>query len=453
MDNMKLFNVKFTNNSLNTYMKIIKHFMNDKNIVDRNFLNEMLILLIDANEYIDIVSYVRDIKYKTQENKELLNLKSLVSIFIPDLIKNYIIDNNCLIFEYKSVINGKNIIINFYNYYDEKNDYDYDKSVNIYDYYAKLVLMWIYMLSKYSKKRCGKNLRIDIYHTPFIKELPNTEDEVLGPLHANSAFTTNCIENSEIIIFRREEWFKVFIHETMHNFDLDFSLMDQTKFNKNIKKIFSINSKMNIFEGYCDFWARIISSCFNGFIFLMNDKKRKNNEIDKKKFYKICDLFIEVERTFSIYQANKVLKFMGLSYIDFIKDPNINEKYDKTKLLKFKEDTNIFSYYIITAILFVEYNKFIGWCQTNNKSLFKFDNTNKNLNLLEKYIIETHNNNYVLNAFLTMEMIFDNVINKNNKQISLILNSKNKSKKKYYENIKIINNLINTMRMSFIELL
>lgn len=469
VNNIKLFDIKFTNNSLDTYIKFIKPFINNNNVVDRNFLNEIFELLLDANEYIDMVSFIRNIKSKTSETKELLNLNSLNSNFLPSLIKKYIIETNCLIFEYKSSINGKNITINFY-YYEDLNssnnsssnitNNDIDSSLKIYDYYAKLVLMWIYILNIYSKKKCGKNLRIDIYHTHFNKKIPDNKNDILGPLNANSAFTTNCSINSEIIIFRKEEWFKVFIHETMHNFDLDFSLMDQTIFNKNMKKIFSINSKMNIFEAYCDFWARIILSCFNSFIFLTNDvvskSKSLNNKIEKKDFYKICDLFIEIERTFTIFQANKVLNYMNLEYTDFINDKNINDNYNKSKLLNFKEDTNIFSYYIVTAILFVQYNQFIGWCQTNNKLLFKFDNTTKNLRLFERYIKDIYTNKYIINAFSTVNILLDIMIKRNNKYIIILNESyeRNKSSKtkKYYKNIKIINNLINTMRMSFIEL-
>lgn len=511
MNNMKLFNVNFTNNTLNTYMRIMKPCINDKNIVDRNFLNEMFESLIDANEYVDIALFVRDIKYKTKENKELLNIKSLNSNFLPELIKNYIIENNYLLIEYKSIINDKNIIINFYIYYDNINDIyeninnnfnsifnifknkiennielnkkeikSYKNLLKIYDYYAKIILMWIHIINKYSKKKCGRNLKINIYHTYFDKQLPFNQNEIFGPIHANSAFTTNCSENSEIIIFRKEEWFKVFIHETMHNFDLDFSLMNQNNFNKNIKKMFEINSRMNIFEGYCDFWARIVLSCFNSFIFLTNDVKKKVEKInkpnksegqinkaesqiiEKKDFYKLCDLFIEIERIFTIYQANKVLRYMGLKYIDFINNSDINSNYNKDKLILFKENTNIFSYYIITAILFVEYNMFIGWCQTNNKLLFKFENTEKHLKLFEKYINNIYDNKFVLNAFSCVDMMLEHMIYKFDKDILnfLELNKKNKSKKidktskqkKQYKNSIIINNLINTMRMSFIEL-
>jgi hypothetical protein len=457
---MKLFNIKFTNENFDTFMKVMKPCINNDNIVDRNFLSVMLESMLDANEYVDTVSFIRQLKDK--KNSEL-NVNNFNSIFLPNLIKNYIIENDALLFEYKTSINQKLITINFYIYHDildkSKSNLNQDiivKMINLYDYYCKLILMWIYILNKYSKKSCGNKLRIDIYHTPFKKELPYKKGEVLGPINANTAFTSNCSKNSEIIIFRKEEWFKVFIHETMHNFDLDFSLMNQTILNKNIKKIFPINSKMNLFEAYCDFWARIILSCFNSFIFLTNDKYniKKNkkdliNLIDKKEFYKTCDLFIEIERVFTLYQANKVLRFMGLNYIDFISDETINKNYNETKLLKFKEDTNIFSYYIVTAILLCEYNKFINWCQMNNRLLFKFNNTNRHLKLFENYIIDVYNNDNIIDNFSCLEKILDYVVERNkNKSFKTIkkINLNTSHSKKYYD-------IINTMRMSFIELI
>ena len=47
------------------------------------------------------------------------------------------------------------------------------------------------------------------YLTPFRKWLPKEATVILGPPHVNSAFSSVCAPNSEIVMFRREEWLKV----------------------------------------------------------------------------------------------------------------------------------------------------------------------------------------------------------------------------------------------------
>ena len=61
------------------------------------------------------------------------------------------------------------------------------------------------------------------------KSLPDTNTSTLGPDNVNTAFTLACSPNSEMVIFRREEWKKVFIHETFHTYGLDFSSHDSNE--------------------------------------------------------------------------------------------------------------------------------------------------------------------------------------------------------------------------------
>jgi L-rhamnose isomerase len=68
--------------------------------------------------------------------------------------------------------------------------------------------------------------KIYIYHTSLLKILPNTNVDILNENNVNTAFTRTCPSNSEIVVFRKEEWFKVFIHETFHSFGIDFASMN-----------------------------------------------------------------------------------------------------------------------------------------------------------------------------------------------------------------------------------
>ena len=45
----------------------------------------------------------------------------------------------------------------------------------------------------------------------------------------------------------------------------------------------------------------------------------------------------------------------------------------------YREDTNVFSYYILTAILLNDYYGFMRWCEKNNIGFIRFNSTEKNL--------------------------------------------------------------------------
>lgn len=84
---------------------------------------------------------------------------------------------------------------------------------------------------------------------------------------------------------------------------------------------------------------------------------------------------------------------MDLNYIDlFGKDRNniiAREKY--------KENTNVFSYYICKMILLSDYNKFIVWCIENNNNIFDFNKTNLGLDNIFKYILKNYKSDYIIN--------------------------------------------------------
>jgi hypothetical protein len=235
------------------------------------------------------------------------------------------------------------------------------------------MLVWLYIVNIYSSKKCVKQLKIFIYHTTLLKILPESNVSILDEHNVNTAFTTTCPSNSEIVVFRKEEWFKVFIHETFHNFGLDFSDINMMKVNEKIKSIFQVNSNVNLFESYTEFWSRIINIVFVSFT-NMNDKNNINEFLINTEF------FINYERIFSFFQMVKILNFMGLTYNNLYEKDNL---YIKTL---YKENSNVLSYYIITLIMINNYNNFLLWCNTNNTELLQFKKTTKNLEKYCKFI-------------------------------------------------------------------
>lgn len=234
---------------------------------------------------------------------------------------------------------------------------------------------------------------IHIYLTPFKKVLPVNNSLVLSPENVNTAFTMSCAPDGEIIIFREEEWFKVFIHETFHAYGLDFGLKESKSLFTVLKKTFPIKSDFNVNEAYAETWARIINCALYSF-FSLNNKNRS-----KEKFLLYTDFCLQLERIFAIYQMNKILNFMGLKYKDLY---DVNERSSYLRRQLYKENTHVFGYYILTAIFLNGYRQFITWCGANNavigannaviganNAFMKFNCEEKSFQKIGEYITST----------------------------------------------------------------
>jgi hypothetical protein len=91
--------------------------------------------------------------------------------------------------------------------------------IAMYQLYAYKVFLWLSIVTALSDKECsGKSLDVYFYMTPFKKLVPGAASSSasasapLSAIHVNTGLTRNCETNGEIVIYRTEEWFKVFIH-------------------------------------------------------------------------------------------------------------------------------------------------------------------------------------------------------------------------------------------------
>ncbi|MEY3811249.1 MAG: Chrysochromulina ericina virus [Pseudomonadota bacterium] len=106
---------------------------------------------------------------------------------------------------------------------------------------------------------------------------------VLKPIHINGGVSDLCKPSGRVIVYRKEEWFKVFIHETMHNYGLDFSEMDISAANGLLHKMFTIQKDVKIYESYCEVWARIMNIVFETY-FDINSRAKFSSRTTRKNF-------------------------------------------------------------------------------------------------------------------------------------------------------------------------
>jgi hypothetical protein len=284
--------------------------------------------------------------------------------------------------------------------------------IETYNKYVDYMLVWLYIVNEYSSRSCVDKLKIYIYHTSLLKILPSTNIEILGWNNVNTAFTKTCPKDSEIVVFRKEEWFKAFMHETFHNFGLDFSDMNQSSCNQKILSIFPVNSEVKLYESYTEFWARIMNALFCSYI------NMKNKE-DIDEFLTNMEFFINFERIFAFFQMIKVLNFMGMTYKDMYNNSIQSENIRKTL---FKENTSVLSYYIITLILLNGYQDTISWCNVNNTSLLQFKKTIPNVNEFCKFIEKKYKTKSMLEGVSCSEKLFERASKKQRNTTYLIKN-------------------------------
>ena len=331
--------------------------------------------------------------------------------YIPKPIYNYIREKSEWWLQFKSRVNGRDITLHFITFPESKitvcNRADEDSrgagaripmmkkrhemcetEISSYQRYAYKVFIWLRIVTKMADNECsGQSLNIYFYMTPFKKNIPaatptTREGDTLSAIHVNTGVTRNCEKNGEIIIYRFEEWFKVFIHETMHNFNMDFIETNLTEVNTRLREAYTIpHNDVLLFETYTEAWARIINTMFE--VYFHSDVRNQT------AFIRVVREKLHENAIFSTLQMVKVLDVMDLTYANITIQSKENQLIARQQ---YKEDTNIYAYYILGGILSVYSLPFISWCIHNNKHSRSTIHNNYNRNPVVDSIRFLNNN-------------------------------------------------------------
>jgi len=251
------------------------------------------------------------------------------NVFFPTAIHEHIMMYASTKYSYEFILYNRIFVIEFifFNHIPDK---------KVLSSYIKKIYMWLYVLSLYAKTKCTKTLRITIFLSIFKKKLSsiyfNSQEDILDAVNINTAWTYRCKEHNSITIYRKEEWFKVLCHETIHTFGLDFSLNTGHIFTNNCNEMFNVQSDFLLNESYCEFWATIWSTIFNAYCMCSSPKLFDDFS---KKYYEL----MFTEKQYAIFQTIKILNFMKINYYDLF-------NFDLPRQ-QFVENTNVFCYYVI----------------------------------------------------------------------------------------------------------
>jgi hypothetical protein len=404
----------------------IKHIKKTKE--STTILKQMYEQIHSASEFIENEKRSNpnfyNLKLRKINNPDEIPRSTTLDTVFPGNVREHINQFSYYLMTYTFSLLERTIIIHFIL---EKNDVDkklnFEPDIRKYNKYVDNMLVWLTIISKQASQKCSNNINVYVYMTSLKKAFPIHDHEVLDRMHVNTAFTYSCPKDvSEIVIFRKEEWFKVFLHETFHNFNLDFSDMDTTQCNETILELFHIKSKVNLYEAYAEFWAKVVNILL--FSYRMMDEPG-----NIKQFIKYSEFLLNYERIHCFFQMVKVLKHNKMVYTDLYND--------RIKASLYKEDTSVFSYYVITLILINNYHNFMGWCYHNNSNiaLLQFTHTQENQNKFCEYIRSLYMSNQLLHDVRCSEKLLLKLnLEKNNltKMKRLTLKQKNRKKELAY---------------------
>ena len=361
----------------------------------KKLINEIVHLMIESNDYYE--------KHKSKihlEKNTTMPENSMMEL-IPANILKHIENMKATNYVYKFNIHSKQYTVSFYTIWNE----------NIINKYIKQVYMLLYIVYTYANKDCSKNLNIYLYLTDLKKVLP-THVKILKEENVNTAFTSSCKPDAEIVLFRQEEWFKVLVHECFHCNGLDFSNVETSECDKTILSIFPVSADVRLYETYCEMWGEIINVLFISYFSISNSVKIKENlDIYIHKIVSKGEKLLHNERMFSMFQSSKVLHFFGIDYKQLYDKTNMNSH--RVRQIKYKEETSVLSYYILKNIYIFFMNEFVEWCVENNKDnrgneTLVFTKTKENINSYCEFIKCRYTNYKFVNCVLAFEKWLDN---------------------------------------------
>lgn len=373
-------------NDYNKYINFLNDNINGNTInsnINKKYLHVIYSDLKDA--YFQLNNVIKKNEYETtiKKNKTFKKL-SVDSYYFPNEYRDEL--NKCIYqIKYSFFVYDRKIEILFHTKNNNMN-YIFNCFKNIYT--------WLHIVNKYGTKSCSETLKVNIYFLDFKKEMPLTNSSILDTINVNTAYSNVCSKNGEIVIYREEEWFKVFIHEVFHAYGLDFGIIENKQISEILLKLLKIKSKMYVFETYTETWATLWYIGYTSY----NSK----NNISEYDFCNYFTYYLSIEQVHSIIQSTKIMNHMYLTYYDLIS----NNASTSTKKKLYKENTNVFNYYILKSIVLYNCNMFIQYCYNNNNKLLNFTSTPLKIKLFINFIIDLLESKKTKNLFKYGEKIY-----------------------------------------------
>jgi hypothetical protein len=297
--NVNLNNYKIELNKVNITIPLNTRYQFLKNKFDLSKYNEKSFSIYWDKNFDDLnkwFNYLYKYNFESDKLNRLIYQKLILSKFISQDVINDIISRTKF---YATIIGNNREIIIFGKTKEE----------------IKIYIMKTVTLLNYFNLFHYNNTKINIYSFLSDRKKKFPKDSFYTPYHVNTAYS---IAKTEIVMFRKEEYEKVLIHELIHFYKLDIYDRQSQLINKFPK----FNFRFNPNEAYTDFFAIILHILYVNHITNISLKK-----------------LIKIELGFINHQAKKILNKANAN--------NIN-----TLLKIFNQSTSVFSYFILKSAMF-----------------------------------------------------------------------------------------------------
>jgi hypothetical protein len=290
-------------------------------------------------------------------------MNEFVELYLMEHIHNKLNYNHIYTIKYKNL----DITLNIYS---KKNSISYNV---LNDIVERIIVCGIIKSTE-----VNINIDVDIYLTPFKKKCDYYKPlEILGPREINSGAS---IVWKKLFVFRQEELNKVLVHELVHYLALDLHEVPFANFSDYFNV--SSNNKVLLNEAYTEIMGLLINTC------IYSDK------------FSVVKELLNKELKYSMYQSAKILTIFNFE--------NADQFFKKCDGDKFKQNTDIFSYFIVKTAILMDLDEFLTLYYENKISPFTFKDYILPLLLSKKYV-----------AYINKFMVYI----QNNKQSDSLLNT------------------------------
>lgn len=189
------------------------------------------------------------------------------------------------------------------------------------------------------------DVSIEIFLTSPKKKFPKKKNEILAPVNVNSGVTfwQQGTTKKHVIVFRKEEVFKVLVHELIHAYELDIHAMSLDIEEPIRRTFFKHGVVLRINESITDTLACFINVVMYCLI------TSENSRISMRLFRST----LAAERNYILMKGLQAFKWEGYSYDH--KTKQVDNAQDKLT-----EKTHVTSYYVLKAVNFWALDKFFA---------------------------------------------------------------------------------------------
>ena len=303
--------------------------------------------------------------------------------YFPEDIQRHILNEQGTAITYNFAVGVRTVVLHFVVFNKRKPDLNMRKLRE----HATRVCALMHLVSMHaSRATCSSALNIFIYMTKFKKRFPLEKGEALDTEHANTGMSYHCASTNDIVVYRKEEWFKVLIHESFHAFGLSFIESDMPEgvdaaMQRLLQRTYAISHTVRVYETYCEIWARILNvmfACFSpgggssgigggssgiGSISGGHNSRDPILNLKLNAFAECVMQGLHRDAQHALQQSAKIMHHMGIPHAVML-DPTKENRAIVAKT--YRENTNVFAYYVMTCALQHSPHVFLVWCHKNN---------------------------------------------------------------------------------------